>query len=404
MVERITARSFAPFGQVFEDSDIFQKTMDNAGFQGEKQTLDSATAQGTFMHSTAAVYLDYIEGMTVLCAYDSRQRQVRAYYLDKPVCLREGVPFCLVALAGQSTMRIFGDREAKVKPFDQPLKLPVLSVTPQLTVQRIHTLFFQDMPDGFYFRGEKHAAYELTYVDRGSIQCIVSGRKYTLHRHDMLLCLPGQWHIQYADPEVPSAFVTVSFDMHCEDAPSLAGRVHRATQEMRRHVETMLSAQRVGGVWSGDRILQAQSVLLLSMLDASAPAGTIAPRESNGAIAENHIVEEALRYIESHLYQPITVSMLAAGVCVSPSYLAVLFRRHLAMTPMEMLHKLKLEEAARLLRRGDLSISQVAQRLGFATLQHFSRCFKTYFGQGPREYVRSVRMREINGEGGPDNG
>ena len=46
----------------------------------------------------------------------------------------------------------------------------------------------------------------------------------------------------------------------------------------------------------------------------------------------------------------------------------------------------KIEEAKRLLRYSDKSLTLIADYLGFSSQSHFTRIFKKYRGQTPREY------------------
>lgn len=55
-------------------------------------------------------------------------------------------------------------------------------------------------------------------------------------------------------------------------------------------------------------------------------------------------------------------------------------------TPMEYVREARLRRAARLLHRGELSASDVATRVGFASRSHFSRTFHEHFGCPPAEF------------------
>lgn len=390
MVENLNPRTFAAYGQVFEDNALYFAQRTAEEWQ-ECILLVPTDNPGSFVCCPdATIGLDYDGGMVALCVYAQDSGQTSAYYLDKPVQLAPGTPFQLLPIDQRCTVRLYLIRGTALQPADVPGTPPPLSIDPSFHIPRIHTLFYQEKPKGFYFRGEKHAPYELTFVDQGRVQCIMGGINYTLERHDLLFCPPNQWHIQYADPDVSAAFVTVSFELEGIDMSALAGRVHHAPPEVIKGLSAMLAEQKSPRAYSADHIILHLSQVLLSLLGASETTHQ-ARHDPIAEGNENRLVDKGLRYIEEHLTRPLTVAEIAAAVCVSPSYLAVLFRRQLHMTPIETIRKLKLEEGRRLIHQGDMTISQVAQHLGFATLQHFSRCFKQYFGLGPREYARSLR-------------
>lgn len=50
-----------------------------------------------------------------------------------------------------------------------------LKLGDRLRVGEIYTLFYREVESGFLFKGEQHSMFELTYVDRGSLHCVVDG-------------------------------------------------------------------------------------------------------------------------------------------------------------------------------------------------------------------------------------
>lgn len=391
MIENLNLRTFAPYGRVFEDNMAFGAHRAGMLPLLERVVSVGRTPGGFCTCKDHVIGLDYVDGMTALCILDPETGNSRAYYLDKPVLLSAGIAFALIACGDQGQARLYLPREDALSPYPGEPVVPALWVTPRMTIPRIYTFFYQEKPKGFFFRGEKHAPYELMYVDHGSLHCIVGGQNFELRQHDLLICLPEQWHIQYADPDTSVAFVTVSFDMEGMDADGLGGRARRASPAVIRLLEEMLAQQRAPGPWSGDSMLLSLGRLILALVAVQEKPAALFRHDTIAESNENKLVDEALRFIEENLTRSLSVSEVAAAVCASPSYLAVLFRRHLRMTPTAYIHKLKLEEGRRLIHQGNMTITQVSQHLGFATLQHFSRLFKAYFGLGPREYARSLR-------------
>lgn len=100
-------------------------------------------------------------------------------------------------------------------------------------------------------------------------------------------------------------------------------------------------------------------------------------------------LQDALRYIDVHLSDPgLTIAMVAEANDISPRYLSFLLKQN--GTPFsELIWDKRMDIASRWLastRPGDISIAQVAFRVGFKSPAHFSRMFKRVFNKGPREY------------------
>ncbi len=100
-------------------------------------------------------------------------------------------------------------------------------------------------------------------------------------------------------------------------------------------------------------------------------------------------LQDALRYIDLHLSDPnLTITMVANACDISPRYLSYLLKQN--ATPFsEIVWQKRMEIASRWLsssKPSEISIAQVAFRVGFKSPAHFSRMFKRVFARGPREY------------------
>ena len=60
------------------------------------------------------------------------------------------------------------------------------------------------------------------------------------------------------------------------------------------------------------------------------------------------------------------------------------------MPPVEFIRSFRLDRAASLLLKSDMTVSQIAYEVGFATPHYFSRSFKNKFNVLPSEYRKSV--------------
>lgn len=86
------------------------------------------------------------------------------------------------------------------------------------------------------------------------------------------------------------------------------------------------------------------------------------------------------------LHEDLRPEDLASAANVSPRQLQRIFREELGTTPHYFIIMLKMEQAAALLREGKQNVSEVAWALGFADPAYFSKVFKKYFGQPPKEF------------------
>jgi AraC-like DNA-binding protein len=80
---------------------------------------------------------------------------------------------------------------------------------------------------------------------------------------------------------------------------------------------------------------------------------------------------------------------LARQVAMSPSHFAHRFRSVARTSPIQYLKHLRLMRARALLLAEGLRPSEVAPKVGYASLSHFHRDFKRQFGVAPARYARA---------------
>ncbi|TDR56848.1 AraC family transcriptional regulator with amidase-like domain [Halomonas ventosae] len=94
---------------------------------------------------------------------------------------------------------------------------------------------------------------------------------------------------------------------------------------------------------------------------------------------------EIVALMEANLEEPIGLEELAAYVDVSRRQLERLFQKYLHCSPSRYYLKLRLTRARQLLKQTSISIIEVASACGFVSTPHFSKCYREFFGQPPRD-------------------
>jgi len=97
----------------------------------------------------------------------------------------------------------------------------------------------------------------------------------------------------------------------------------------------------------------------------------------------------ALRQMHAHLGRAWTVPQLARTAALSRSTFFERFTRNVGMPPMEYLLAWRMAVAKDLLRRQDLGIAQVAERVGYGSASTFSTAFTRHVGKPPGRYART---------------
>jgi len=106
--------------------------------------------------------------------------------------------------------------------------------------------------------------------------------------------------------------------------------------------------------------------------------------------ANSHIVRSALKYMEVHYTEKLTLTELAEKVYVSPWYLSKLLNKYTNKSFSDLLHQTRIKKAEKLLDDSSLKIQEISEMLGYYDVTHFSRIFKRIKQMSPNEYRNSI--------------
>ena len=96
--------------------------------------------------------------------------------------------------------------------------------------------------------------------------------------------------------------------------------------------------------------------------------------------------EAAKKYIEEHSAEKYSMERMAGALFVNGCYLLRSFKAQEGVTPLYYHHKIRCDNAKKLLSRTDLSITEVGEQVGFVSSSHFAHIFKKMEGCTPSEY------------------
>jgi AraC-like DNA-binding protein len=99
--------------------------------------------------------------------------------------------------------------------------------------------------------------------------------------------------------------------------------------------------------------------------------------------AEDSRVRKAVRYIDDHYAEKISVKQLAGEACLSVVYFGYLFKKETGMSLHRYLQKVRIRRAETLLKTGEYQIFEAAEKCGFADAYHFYHQFKAMRGFPP---------------------
>ena len=101
-------------------------------------------------------------------------------------------------------------------------------------------------------------------------------------------------------------------------------------------------------------------------------------------------IKTILEYMEFHYQDEITLDKLASVANMNPRYLCRIFKQVTALSPIDYVIYLRIEQACTLLTTTSLPIIHIALECGFNDCSYFARVFKSRKGMTPREYRKCI--------------
>lgn len=98
------------------------------------------------------------------------------------------------------------------------------------------------------------------------------------------------------------------------------------------------------------------------------------------------LVNAACQYLRSRLSRPPSMEQLARSLHTNEKRLTRAFRNERGTTVFEYLRDERLRQATRLLLETSLSITQIAEELGYSSSANFATAFRRHTGQTPSEF------------------
>ncbi len=94
--------------------------------------------------------------------------------------------------------------------------------------------------------------------------------------------------------------------------------------------------------------------------------------------------------------EELTVEAVTKELGYTRQYVSGRFHRITGRLLSHFLKEKRLEKAARLLKSGNLRISQIARRCGFDSENYFRQQFRERFGMSPRQFRANGNLRAIS--------
>ena len=229
-----------------------------------------------------------------------------------------------------------------------------------------------------------HHYAELFYIVGGDGQFRIEDQLYPVKTDQMVIVNPNVIHTEVSYNAHPLEYIVLGIEgLELALSGQREGRFqildYRGGGDILtclRHILQETQEAQLGY----EAICQAYMEILILRLMRSTRFTATASRTANSPCA-------AVRhYIDAHYKEPLSLELLAQEAHINKFYLAHIFKEEYGMAPISYMISRRIEESRYLLRETDMSMSQIAQILGFSSANYFSQSFRRMEGMSPLEY------------------
>lgn len=114
--------------------------------------------------------------------------------------------------------------------------------------------------------------------------------------------------------------------------------------------------------------------------------------EDHILVWEQQALADIIRHIGNHLHGALGIASLAEMASLTENRLDQLFRQKFQLSCAEYVRNERMTAAHRWLASGELSVSEVAEKVGYSHVSNFSRAYRTRFGETPARTLRRATV------------
>jgi AraC-like DNA-binding protein len=251
---------------------------------------------------------------------------------------------------------------------------------------------------------ESHAHtnyFELTVVLDGEGTIYSNTVPTEVKRNDVYLSLPNDIHKIVSSASAPLKFDFFSFSTSDDELASAlktiemtclapTNRVFR-DKNVSTLVDMGISELLAESDYQTETLTSILRLLVVHIIkNFNHPTSRVHTAQMNPNKADE-LCYQLMSYINSHIYEIKNLEELAQNTNYCYPHLSTLFKKHTSQTLSEYFRFQKLEKAKTLIEETELSLTEIAEKLNYASIYSFSKAFKNQYRICPAEYRKSLK-------------
>lgn len=237
-----------------------------------------------------------------------------------------------------------------------------------------------------------HNYMELFYILGGKGQFLIQDQLYPVNANNLVIINPNITHTEVSVNAQPLEYIVLGIEgIELSANEKSDGQFHILghfeSAEISGCLRNILREMEQKNTGHEDVCQAYMEILIIRLMRNTA----LTVSTDAQAVSGNRQCAAVKRYIDLHFKEPLTLEQLAQESHINKYYLSHSFKREYGISPINYMINKRIEESKYLLAETDLSLSQVAQLLGFSSQSYFSQVFHRSQEISPMEYRQNNR-------------
>lgn len=277
----------------------------------------------------------------------------------------------------------------------------------EILIEDIVSIHYFEYTKDFAYSGEFHDFWELVYADKEELFITAGAHELTLTSGELYLHRPMEFHNLRCNGERAANSFIISFSSPSTKLLNLAGKIFRCPapckklmgrmiKEAENAFSTPLGQPRTAQlIRKKEQIFGAEQMILIHLEeflirliredgDAEKLPQRTFDEDANSQLAK------ICEFLSEQVENRISFGQLCQHFSMSESSMKKLFREGIGSGAMDFYNRCKIDRAKKMIREKEKNFTEIASRLGYNSVQYFSRHFKQSTGMTPSQYEESI--------------
>ncbi len=223
--------------------------------------------------------------------------------------------------------------------------------------------------------------YDFTFMLEGEMTYYIEGQEIVIKKNDAIFLPPGTLRSRPEDNSHIRKYVSYNFFADDMDIKLDLYLPNCITPNIKKIISLFPVQHEFHKYYTKQKCISILSYVLLEIY------------ENQKKSFKNPHVLKIMHYVSEHIEEKLTLSKIANTIHLSKEYTSALFTKETGQTLIDYINEQKMIIASEMVKNTELSLSDIATKLGFENYHYFSRLFKKCYNTSAQQFKRNSQVK-----------